>query len=409
MSHTHRYLNPRCSRPADLAFSTNMGAGPQVATGLIIRGLEVVQCIQSIDNSVRLIADKDTVVRLYIDPANVSSDALVTGELAWRHGGGGFSYLPAMNRIQLVIEKMPTVLEQRFDIDHSLNFRLPAEAVREGKLQLQVNRLYVPGASDIPLVAPPKIEVEFRRSPVLRVRAIGLRYKDSAALGGFVSPDAIHFSFLRSYLQRAYPVAVLDWSQLVVDADFLNPPFGSNASDLANAQLAAIRAREVSSGIDPRTHYYGLVSDNRSNDFMRGSAVYDAATRIFGVIASGPVGVPNGWSGDTDASYADWYGAHELGHTFQRRHPGFPENGQSRDPDENSFPYPLGLITTLPDNKFVGFDVGDPSLLLPMRVLPGELHHDVMTYDSNQWLSAYTYEAIHDLLLDEEVRLLPKT
>jgi hypothetical protein len=42
-----------------------------------------------------------------------------------------------------------------------------------------------------------------------------------------------------------------------------------------------------------------------------------------------------------------------------------------------------------------------------MRALPGNVYHDVMTYDTNQWVSAYTYEAILDQLLDEEVRLQP--
>lgn len=406
MSRIHPYFQ-RSSRPADLVLAPHMGMAPAASAGLAVRGLEVVQSIQSVDNSVRLIADKATIVRLYVDPTNVGSDALVTGELAWRHGGGGFSYLPAMNRVKVSPGMRPTLQEQRFDLAQSINFHLPPEALREGKLQMRVERLNVPGGSDIVLIEPPSVEVLFRRSPLLRVRAIGLRYKDPTVEGGSVTPDALHFNFLRSYLRRAYPVAELEWSQLVVDADLLAPPFGDDASDLANAQLAAIRAREVSAGIDPRTHYYGLVSDDgRTDRFMRGSALYDGANRVFGVIASGPAGVPAGWAGDSDASYADWYGAHELGHTFQRRHPGFPVGKQPRDPDEKTFPYANGLIST-PDHKYVGFDVGDPMLPLPMRALPGNIHHDVMTYDTHQWLSAYTYEAIHERLLDEEVRLVP--
>ena len=129
---------------------------------------------------------------------------------------------------------------------------------------------------------------------------------------------------------------------------------------------------------------------------------------VFGMVASGPAGVPNGWSGDTDASFADWYGAHELGHTYQRRHPGFPPADQDRDPLETGFPYPEGLITTTPDNRFAGLDVGDAALGLPMRVLPGNTHHDVMTYAPRQWLSAYTYEGIYTRLLAEDRDLAPQ-
>lgn len=412
MSITHRYLQPTLRRPRKLQLAvTNAGAAPGAANGVGILGVEVVQTIQSVDNSVRLIADKAAVVRLYLDPDSIGSASLVTGELAWRRDGGGMTYLPAMNRVKVTPTKRPDLTEQRFDIDLSINFRLPPEALKAGDLELFVRRLSVPGGADIPIATPMQFKVKFHSAPVLRIRAIGLRYKSLTTPGTFVSPKAIHFMYLKSYLQRAYPVAAVEWSQIVVDADLITPPFPANASDLANAQLFALRAREISSGVDPRTHYYGLVDNDRGKDgcFMRGSAAYDLKKGIFGLVASGPTGVPNGWTGDTDASFADWYGAHELGHTFQRRHPGFPkgEKGQPRDPLEPGFPYPDGLITTKPGNRFVGFDIGDPSLPAKMRALPGEVHHDVMTYADNQWLSAYTYEAIHDRLVDEEVRLAP--
>ena len=130
---------------------------------------------------------------------------------------------------------------------------------------------------------------------------------------------------------------------------------------------------------------------------MRGSAVYDEATAVFGMVACGPCGVPDGWVGDGDASFADWYGAHEIGHTFQRRHPGFP-GSQPRDPLETRSPI-LRASSAPTDQVFVGFDIGDPALGLPMTALPGNIYHDVMTYADSQWLSAYTYEGIHDRLL----------
>ncbi len=409
MSTPHRYWQPALRRPRKIQLAANAGLAPGPGSGIGIRGVEVVQAIQSVDNSVRLIADKPAVVRLYLNPDGIASTSLVTGELAWRRDGGGMTYLPAMNRVKVTPTKRPTLDEQRFDINLSINFRLPQEALKAGELELFVRRLSVPGGADIPIATPVQFKVQFHSAPVLRVRAIGLRYKSLTTPGTFVSPEAIHFMYLKSYLQRAYPVAAVEWSQLVVDADLIAPPFPENASDLANAQLSALRAREISSGVDPRTHYYGLVDNDRGKEgcFMRGSAAYDLKRSIFGLVASGPTGVPNGWTGDTDASFADWYGAHELGHTFQRRHPGFPLGTQPPDPAEKSFPYPDGLITTRPGNRFVGFDIGDPSLPTPMRALPGELHHDVMTYADSQWLSAYTYEAIHNRLLDEEVRLAP--
>jgi hypothetical protein len=371
--------------------------------------MEIVQVIQTVDNRVRLIAGKPTVVRIYLDPGAVVAPTLVTGEITWRRGSGGASYLAAMNRVRLDPTRTPDLGGQRFDVDESLNFLLPADAVKAGTLEVHLNRINVPGGERLPLAQRPVTTVNFVTAPPLRVRAIGLRYRSAQNPAATITPEAVHFDYLRSYLLRAYPVASLEWSQIVIDGDRLFPPFPENQSILVNAQLSALRSREISAGTDPRTHYYGLVDNDAGKSFMRGSAVYDRATTIFGAVACGPCGVPNGWTGDSDASFADWYGAHELGHTFQRRHPGFPPANQPRDPLETGFPRDWGGLISSPAQEFVGFDIGDPALGVAMRVLPGNIHHDVMTYADSQWLSAYTYEAIHERLLHEDTAFAPPT
>ena len=111
------------SRPKELQLAVNAGLAPGAtnSAGIGIRGVEVVQSIQSVDNSVRLIADKATVARLYLDPATVASSALVTGELAWRRDGGGMTYLPAMNRVEVTPAKRPSLQEKRFDTGLSIS------------------------------------------------------------------------------------------------------------------------------------------------------------------------------------------------------------------------------------------------------------------------------------------------
>lgn len=408
------YEQPTIRRPrrARMAAAASAAAGIGSAANVGVRGVEIVQVIQALDNRVRLIAGKPTIVRVYLDPATVAASTLVTGEITWRRANGGAFYLAAMNRVKLDPARTPDLMGQRFDVAESLNFVLPADALGAGSIELRLDHLNVPGGEKLPLAAQPAMTANFVTAPVLRIRAIGLRYRSTNAPTATITPGAIHFDYLRSYLTRAYPVAALAWSQIVIDGDRLRPPFGGNQSILVNAQLSALRTREISSGMDPRTHYYGLVDNEAGNSFMRGSALYDEATTIFGAVACGPCGVPNGWSGDSDASFADWYGAHELGHTFQRRHPGFPTfdpvqgTGQPRDNLETTFPYAGGLISS-PAQEFVGFDFGDPALGLQMRALPGNIHHDVMTYADSQWLSAYTYEAIHDHLVHEDMALAP--
>jgi hypothetical protein len=300
-----------------------------------------------------------------------------------------------MNSLRLNPQLPVSLKEQREDIDRSLNFRLPAAAIAAGPLSLRISRIFQPGGAVLP-VGPINIgPVTFTAAPPLRIRVIGLRYKDG---GTTITPVAVHFSFLRSFLERAYPVAAVEWSHIVVDADFA-APFDDSKVDLANAQIAALRSREVSCGVDPPPHYYGLVDDNGARNFMRGKAFAIPGTPQPDTVASVPAGVPNGFAGDRDSSYADWYSAHELGHTFGRFHPGFPPGQQ--DASDLQFPYEDGCLSS-PDNKYVGVDTGDHDLNLPAAALPGLKYHDVMTYADNQWLSAYTYQAILARLVEED-------
>ena len=365
-----------------------------LGTAVRIRGIEVVQCVQDLQNSVPMVANKPTVVRIYLDPTSFAKAGTITGEIAWSKGGGE-TYLPAVNSLRINPASAETLNDQRFDIDRSLNFRLPAQAVTGGGLDLRLSRILMPGGADLPIGTPGVQHVNFTAVPPLRIRVIGLRYRTAA---GMVVPAAVHFAYLKSYLGRAYPVPAIEWSHIVVDADF-QAPFNANTVDLANAQIAALRSREVSGGVDPRTHYYGLVDDDSMRNFMRGKAFAIPDSPQPDVVASGPAGVPRGFAGDKDASYADWYGAHELGHTFGRSHPGFPPGQQ--DASDPTFPYPNGFIST-PDQRFVGLDAGDPELGLSMQALSGRVYHDVMTYADDQWLSAYTYEAILARLVGED-------
>lgn len=357
-------------------------------------GIEVTQCIQDVNNSVTLIANKITVVRVYLDHSSFSRKARITGEIAWSRGGSE-TYLPALNAIQVDPAAPLSLEDQRPEVSAGLNFQLPISALGAGTLKLRVSRLREFGGDDLPMGGVLDAFVDLVEAPPLRIRVIGLRYNNGAR---DVAPAAVHFSHLKSFLLRAYPIAAMQWSQIVVDADF-GPPFGEDAADLANAQIAAIRNVEIGSGVDHRTHYYGLVDDDNSMNFMRGKAHGIPGTPQPDVVASGPAGVPNGFGGDFDLTYADWYGAHELGHTFGRYHPGFPAGAQ--DASDAQFPYANGCIST-PDKRFVGMDVGDAVLGLNFIALDGIQHHDVMTYGDRQWISPYTYQAILARLIQED-------
>ena len=184
---------------------------------------------------------------------------------------------------------------------------------------------------------------------------------------------------------------------------------------------------DISNGsIDPHTHYYGLVSDSGgqvANDkgFMRGCSD-QPSTPDPSATGSGPAG--NGWPGDPHASYADWYGGHELGHTFGRKHPGICKYETKDDPN---YPFPDGTISDI-QGSFVGLDFGDAgvdtnsgalitatpppagSTPVPRTVLPGPSTTEIMTYCAEpQWLSSYTFEEIRQRMIDEDSKISGKT
>lgn len=368
-----------------------------------VRGIEVVQTVQDLRNGVPLIAGKATVVRIYLGAEAIAGTVNVTGEIGWSRGGGGETFHPTSNTVTLDPANDPPLGDQRADVRLSLNLFLPSEALATGTLRIRVTRLIGPAGAPLAFEGHDSVAVDFVEGHPLRVRVIGLKYRSAEAARG-IAPAAVHFDYLRSFLQRAYPTAEVIWSQTVVEANF-RAPFTMNTVDRANAQVAAIRVREVSGGVDPRTHYYGLVDDDVGRSFMRGAAFAIPLTPQPDVVACGPCGMPNGYSGDNDRSYADWYGAHELGHTFGRFHPGFPPydpvKRSGQDASDPSWPYPEGRITT-DEQDHVGFDVGDLVLELPMRAMSGRDHHDIMTYREKQWISPYTYEAIRLRLRAEQ-------
>jgi hypothetical protein len=309
--------------------------------------------------------------------------------MVWRSSPATGVTIPSFNTVGLDPALAGNVTAKRLDAALSLNFVLPNDQIAEGGLKINlVGVTNTTTGTPIPVARKSTLTVQFQASPPLRVRILGMRYTSGTPPAIHV-PSALDFRLLVSWLRRAYPVAEVISSQAIIDT-IATPPFSCVQ---VNAQIAAIRALDMSAGADQHTHYYGLVSDG--GFFMRGCAAGIPSTPDPSTVASGPTG-PAAWGWDFDGSYSDWMGGHELGHTFGRLHPGFC--GESHD--DPSYPYANGQLASS-DTSFVGFDVGDPVVDLPMAALPGTTWHDVMTYCNFQWLSAYTYEGIRTRLIAE--------
>ncbi|MFF2040957.1 hypothetical protein ACFVVX_11050 [Kitasatospora sp. NPDC058170] len=361
-------------------------------TQVLLDATEVTQSVQDLHHSVTLIAGKVTVVRLYVrcsDGPPVDARGTIT---LLRSPADPPVTLSSVNTVDLDAGDPAVLADRRADATLSLNFLLPAALTAPGALSVSTVSVTdaLTGAA-LPLGgAPHGPTVWFHPGAPLRVRILGLRYSQGNPPVTY-TPRDLDFTALVSWLRRAYPVAEVISSHTVIDAA-ASPPF---LCDDVNAQLAAIRALDVSSGGDRRTHYLAQVPDG--GFFMRGCAAGIPALPDPSTVAAAPAGADS-WGWDFDGVYSDWYGAHELGHTYGRKHPGFCN--QTTD-DLQNYPFENGQLADTADT-FVGFDVGDASLHLPMRARPGVLWHDVMTYCPRQWLSSYTYEGIRQRLLAEQ-------
>jgi hypothetical protein len=352
-----------------------------------VDGVEITQAIQSLANTIGLIANKGTVARLYLS-SRLTAPITVRGTLRVTRGGAA-SLVPSSNSVLLDPADFGKTDAKRLDAAKTLNFLLPAGTTTIGSADVRLAGIEESGSGAQHAFTPPGTLATpvFLQTPPLRITLIGFSYAQGMQT---FTPTTLDFTLVQSWLRRAYPVGDLIWSQRTVAAT-ATVPFG--CGDI-NSQLAAIRALDVAAGTDARTHYYGLVSDG--GFFMRGCAGVPA-TPDPGAVGSGPTG-PSSWGWDFDGSYGDWYCGHELGHTFGRLHPGFC--GETAD-DLANYPFDNGQLSDA-DGYFSGFDVGDAVNGLAMAALPGVQWHDVMTYCDRQWLSSYTYQGIRTRLIAED-------
>jgi hypothetical protein len=378
-----------------------------------VLGLEAVQAVQNVPSSVPMVADKPTVVRVYLKVTG-STPAVdnVRGTLfAYRPANSFHDVgLPLPGSVKssnsIRVDATDDLKGRRLSLNKSLNFDLPANWISEGAAHFELT-LDVDGAPSSPVNIPcvgcnntlfngTPVFSRFLATPPLRLRIVGLQYTFGTP-PTVAAPRAVDFALFRSWVRRAFPAGRFAISTSLVTSTH---SWKFDCDD-ANAQLASIRASEVSAGRDPRTHYVALVSN--AGGFMRGCAAGIPDDPDPTVVASSPTGPTSGSSkpkntvGDTDASFGDWYAGHELAHEFGRSHPGFC-NGNSDDDDD--FPNPNGQISDSLQT-YVGLDFGDPANAVP-RTIISPFAFDIMTYcNQPQWFSAYNYEAVLNRLKAE--------
>ncbi len=337
-----------------------------------VNAIEVTQAIQDLNNSVDLVAGKRTYVRVHVSSPTARSG--VTATLTARRGGVllGPTLTPINPGGTITVKPFPN----RGQVNDSFLFELPA-SWRNTTGNLQLTARIDPGnAVNDPVLSNNSLvrTVNFLAGPTMRLRLYNVRYTVS---GTTHQASNFHLNALESWLRRAYPIANLS----VVRRNYTYPTNGLPNVDTLNSNMAMARLFDIIfgfGGVSTQAFYYGIVDDG--GGFMRGKAL-----GIPGSISSGPTGTPGGGFGwDTDGSYGDWYGGHEIAHSLGRSHAEFCGAGGGA-----SFPYPSGRISpALTGNTAIfGFDITSRAVYPPDW-------KDVMTYCNNQWVSDFTYEGM---------------
>ncbi len=414
-------------------------AGVAVSANLSITGMEVTQGIQSLSNSVLLVMDKRTFVRVYVKSSSGSVPG-VTGLLS-ANGLPDDPLVPInASGTSITVRANPN----RNDLEQSFLFEIPRKWTEMGFLTLhfELNPYKYPLETNYADNSK-NTTVSFLLSPTLSLELFRLDYK----IGGKTYSPRLTKDMLQafSWIMRAYPIGgplgqyfkpriwtVDGGTYLGSLVDRSNPDcldvyddpkddVSLCASYFMNGWLDYYREAtsdgDLNVGLKTGAFYYGMITD-ASGNFPRGQAIYD-------LTSVGPAGIPGQYalgssaSWDFDNSYADWYAAHEVGHSLGRAHPDSGSDDPSTNARENcghsrsdsSYPYGSIYAATAPigpsNGSIEGFDPGSTTYGVARAIYPSSIWNDVMSYCQSQWISDYTYLAMWSYMIVHPSAPLP--
>jgi len=372
--------SPTASKtPTATATKTKTGTPTKTPTpgvDFTVDNVEITQTIQDLNNTVTLIADKRTFARAHVH-ASTGNHANVLGKFTIVRGGTHGPYVADNPGARITVRAAPN----RAQINDSFWFEIPPNLLGAGSVQIcaEVNPdHFVPennyGNNTLCRT------VNLVTSPPAKVHIYTVKYKVGSTTHEATWDDVSH---LITWMRSEYPIPNLEWTWSTLDWTKTMTP-GLAGCTAVNTELLALRKTD---GNPARWRYYGMVTD--TGGWMTG-----CAENIPSFAASGPTGNPANWTNtnwDTDTSFGDWYGTHELGHTYNRFHAMFCGAGGGV-----AYPYPNGIIggPTGNTNRYFGWNAD-------LRQVVPSTWTDMMTYCADEWVSDFTYNALRSRLVSE--------
>ncbi len=346
---------------------------------LTVSEVKVIQGTSLSDSYLISIADRETLVRVFVGTSNGDPVSEVTGRLCG-YNAGGLS-LGCMYADNGTI----TPPSQEEVLDSTLNFKLPMAWVKPGyAYHVDVDPVDLnPNNATAAVRFPSTDKQPFNFVPVskLEVTVVPIEYRPYQSSQSFL-PKTDDISYLTELPVKVFPVSKINYHN---HANFTYTPTSAeeNLDQILGwinllADLTAVHAMEDPTGIK---NYYGLV-----NVFGAHGCDGGCITGIGWLGGTGKNKTAAGWSGsDADRQAASETMVHEIGHNFNRKH--VVCTGSEDNPDLD-YPYANGAI-----GQF-GLDVIKGTLFQP------DSYYDFMSYCDPTWTSDYTYWNIYQYRKD---------
>ncbi len=358
---------------ADLVSATE----PPPRTDLLITGFEITQATQHFrdtafldpqnsgpDNSIRLVARKDTAIRMYVDydrDAGLPAIPAITdlsGELQVRTSIGSTQF--TLGPIATITPREDAQID-RTQADHTLNFRIP-EAWCQGELQLTGRVFDAASPAEKSLAYSKSIRFDDRSS--LRVYGVGVHYTGQGL--DLAAPSQADVQSTMVFVEKVYPTGeVLLTGYTTIDfSDDMKADIADGCGDGFSSLLDRLRdLRGSSSDI-----YYAVLPS--------------------GGIDSGNVGGCGGGGVGAGFVGSGRTAAHEIGHAFGRDHAPCDSESRCDDPADQDSNFPD--YDSFPSDSIgeIGFDPATNTTFDPA------MRFDFMGYSSGKWVSPYTYTGL---------------
>jgi photosystem II stability/assembly factor-like uncharacterized protein len=370
-------FSPKVGNRAIQDNNTSLGFLAQKPADITLKAIEVSQVVQDLNNSVPLVAGKQTIVQLYFQSSNKTISgfrATLTGKQSDGSSLPGSPLAAENGDIEVTPASMDAL---RQDINTTEYFRLPPEWLTGGEVILQAGWGTDAFVCDIPDC---QVKVTFQPVPKPEMRFF-LVYTEGRSPNSNVIPG------VKNEIITEYPISGIksdpgdEWEL------YMQPLFYD--TDSVYSRLLLQRGLDNCT-IGCQRIYVGILDDKPQTPMLGSSNLaFQGAAAGF-------------WIPDRRSTLPIL--PHEVAHALGRPHT--PFCGASNSPliVENDYPhYPNGSISPSlsGDNAVFGLRISDPSH--PIELFNPSNSFDLMTYcfqdadtTGGLWPSDYTYEKILD-------------